>query len=171
MQKLSQRQIHKISKRDLDVNELILKMKAAIKRDKAVVEKFKEYKVSLDDIDNVFVSFVPLDVSAKTKDRKIYLNENMLSKDNPFEFAIPYLIHEIVHYLQQSTRVNLCKNKADDYLDKDSEIESFQVQVDFKKRHEGENSAREYTKKLLDYHGLEGKERKEKAKELLEDKK
>jgi len=167
MQKLSQRHLRKISKLEGCIDELINKMRAAVKKDKTVADKFKEYHISLDDIDTVPVCFCDLEVSAKTKDKKIYLNKNMLSKENPFEFAIPYLAHELVHYLQQSTGKNLTKNKADDYLDKPTEMEAFQTQVEFKKENEDEGQAEEYVDKLLDYHNIGGRERKEKEQELL----
>ena len=55
-------------------------MKGCVKKDPAVVEKFKEYNMSIDKIDNVHVEFEDLDVSAKTKNKKIYLNRKMLRK-------------------------------------------------------------------------------------------
>ncbi|MFA5023451.1 MAG: hypothetical protein WC523_00640 [Patescibacteria group bacterium] len=144
-------------------------MRSTIKKDKAVIEKFEEYNIPIDVIDSVPICFCELDVSAKTKDKKIYLNQSMLSRDNAFEFATPYLSHEIVHVLQQITGKNLSKDKADDYLDKPTEMEAFETQVDFKKRHEGEDSAEEYVDHLLDYHDINGKERREKEKKLLDE--
>jgi hypothetical protein len=53
-------------------------MKKCVKKDSAVIEKFKEYGMPIDKVDDVHVEFKDLDVSAKTKDRKIYLNKKML---------------------------------------------------------------------------------------------
>jgi hypothetical protein len=151
------------------VDELIAKMRAAVKKDSAVKAKFMEYGVSLNEIDTVPICFCELDVSAKTKNRKIYLNQSMLSRENVFEFAMPYAIHEVCHLAQQISGASLNKSKTDDYLDKPSEVSAFQLQVDYKKRHEGPEKANEYVDKLLDYHDIKGPERKEKAKQLLDE--
>lgn len=160
----------KLSKRaKSDLNEVIRLMKDRVKKDPAIIEKFKEYDVPLDDIDNVHVEFCPLDVSAKTKDKKIYLNEKMLANDKDPESNDPthYLVHELMHYLQQLTGKK-CKGPKDaNYLDKPTEEEAFQVQIDFKKRIESPDEADEYLEGLLSHHDLEGKERKEKKEDLL----
>ena len=171
MRKLSQRQVihRKLSSKDKSsIDRFIKEMKETIKKDPEIIAKFKEYNVPLSDIDIVSVGFCPLDVSAKTKNKKIYLNEEMLNDDSKVKDPTHYLAHEIIHYLQQLTNKNLAKNKADDYLDKPTEMEAFQTQVDFKKRHENEEEAENYVDRLLDHHDIEGKERKEKKKELLE---
>ena len=175
MRKLSKRHLYKISKREIDPEDLISKMRESVKEDENVIEKFEEYGVPLDDIDSVEICFWgrgkgedDLGVSAKTKDKKIYLNSNMLSKEDPFEFAVPYVAHELIHYLQQLTGKNLTKKKTDEYLDKPTEEEAFQVQVQFKKDHEGEEDAEEYVDKLLDYHDLTGKKRTTKRRKLLD---
>jgi hypothetical protein len=182
MKKLSIRQKHKISKRDLDslvhlvknkrkyneeeVSKIIKLMKDKVKKDPALISKFKEYKVPIETIDNVEVSFVPLDVSAKTKNKKIYLNESMLCADSKVKDPTQYLVHEMIHFLQQFTG-NTQGHEKSEYLDKDTEIESFKTQVDYKKRNEGKEEAEEYVDDLLDYHNLDGKKREQKEKELL----
>lgn len=169
MLKLSNRQnpILKISKRSghKDVVDL---MKKRVKEDPAIIEKFEEYGVPLDHIDKVHVEFCPLDVSAKTKDKKIFLNEKMLADDKE-DISDPthYLIHELIHFLQQHTGEGDRGKKDTEYLDKPTEEEAFQIQVDFKKREEGEDEAEEYVEGLLDHHNLEGKKRKTKKEELM----
>lgn len=178
---IRQAQIKKISKRDLDgfikelknkkpneqeLRELVKMMKDKVKKDPAVIKKFKEYEVPINAIDNVDVSFAPLDVSAKTKNKKIYLNESMLCADSKVKDPIQYLVHELVHFAQQLTG-NTQGHEKSEYLDKDTEIESFKTQIDYKKRNEGKEEAEKYTDDLLDYHGVEGKKRKEKEEELL----
>lgn len=164
MNKLSSRH-HKISSRD--DSAIIKKMKEVAKNDEEMISKFKEYGVSIDEIDSVPVAFCELDVSAKTKNKKIYINSALLRKN---EDPTHYLIHELVHFLQQFTKKNLNKGNAEDsYLDKETELEAFKSQVDFKKRNEGEEEAKEYVSDLLDYHDVDGEERKEKKEELLEE--
>jgi len=171
MKKLSIRHLRvvKISKRAKpNTNRLIEEMRAEVKKDPIIIKKFKEYGVPLDDIDKVYIEFADLDVSAKTKDRKIYLNQVMLEDDSPTQEPTHYLVHELIHYLQQTTGKNLDHSDAEDYLDKDSEQEAFKAQVDYKKREESPEEAVGYVERLLDHHDIEGKERKEKKKDLLE---
>ncbi|HEA46218.1 MAG TPA: hypothetical protein ENH99_00355 [Candidatus Pacearchaeota archaeon] len=152
----------------MSAEEIIEEMREIAKNDSGVIEKFKEYDISLDDIDTVYIDFVSLPVSAKTKDKKIYLNEKFLEKKEPIEFSIPYVIHELMHYLQQKTgKVDRQEQEGEDYLDKDTEEEAFSAQVDFKQREESPAEALRYVEQLLDHHDIDGKERKEKKEELL----
>lgn len=169
MKKLSKRQTQRLSKRLKDPEKLILEMRARAKNDPIMIEKFKEYGIPIDEIDSISIQFVPLDVSAKTRDKKIYLNEHMLSEDSEVKDPTSYLIHEAIHFLQQRTGKNLTKNQADDYLSRPSEVESFVAQIKYKEEKEGKESSEKYVSKLLDHHNLKGKERKEKEKELLEE--
>jgi hypothetical protein len=167
MLKLSKRQSQKLLKISNRYNsDKILEMKRRVKSDPVVIKKFKEYGVSIADIDKVHVEFCSLDVSAKTKDRKIYINENML--EDGAQDPTHYLVHELTHYLQQSKNVNRINNNTDQYLEKPTEEEAFRAQIEFKKKHDGEDEAEKYTENLLDYHNYDGKKRKEKKKELLE---
>lgn len=172
MKKLSTRHIlpiKKISKRDkVDEAAIIKRMKECVKKDPAVIEKFEEYGVPIDKIDDVHVSFEEMDVSAKTKDKKIYLNRSMLDPDSDVKDPAAYLAHEICHFLQQWTG-NTQGHEVKDYLSKPTEEEAFKVQVDFKERHEGEEEAEKYVEELLDHHDKDGKERKEKKEELMDE--
>jgi hypothetical protein len=143
-------------------------MRQEIKNDPLVIRKFKEYGIPLDDIDKVHIEFRDLDVSAKTKNKKIYLNSAMLEDDSPIKDPTHYLVHEIIHYLQQTTGKNLDDGDVEDYLDKDSEQEAFKAQVNYKKREESPEEAVEYVERLLDHHDIDGKEREEKKEDLLE---
>jgi hypothetical protein len=141
-------------------------MKECVKKDSAVIEKFKEYDIPIDKIDGVHVEFKDLDVSAKTKNAKIYLNKKMLEPDSKIKDPTHYLAHELTHWLQQTTG-NVAGHKVEDYLDKPTEVEAFQVQIEFKEKHEGEEEADEYVEELLDHHDIDSKkEREEKADEL-----
>lgn len=160
--------IKKISRRE-KVNEdaIIEHMKKCVKKDPAVIQKFKEYNIPIDKIDGVFVKFDDLDVSAKTKNKKIYLNRKMLNPDSEIKDPTHYLAHELTHWLQQTTGNTAGHQYVKEYLDKPTEMEAFQVQIDFKKRHEGDEEADEYVEELLDHHNIDNKkEREEKTDEL-----
>jgi hypothetical protein len=141
-------------------------MKECVKKDSTVIEKFKEYDMPIDKVDNVHVEFDDLDVSAKTKDKKIYLNRAMLESDSNVKDPTHYLAHELTHWLQQMTG-NTEGHEVKDYLEKPTEVEAFQVQVEFKEDHEGKEEADKYVEELLDYHDVDDeKEREEKTDEL-----
>ena len=173
MRKLSRRHItlKKLSKRsEKDVEKFIQEMRETVKNDPTIIEKFEEYGVSLDDIDIVHIEFCELDVSAKTKDKKIYINEKMLEDDGKVGDPTHYVAHEIIHYLQQKTGKNVDDSKREkEYLDKPTEEEAFSVQVDFKQREESPAEALRYVEQLLDHHSIKGKERQEKKQELMDD--
>jgi hypothetical protein len=164
MKKLSWR--HVVAEK---VNEdaLIEEMRSAAKKDPGLKAKFREYGLDTDELDEIKIAFGDLDVSAKTKNLRITLNRKLLTPaESAFEQSMPYLIHEAIHVAQQLTG-NLQGAQAKDYLDKATELESFKAQVDYKKRNEGEDEAKDYVEELLDYHDVEGKKRKEKRKKLL----
>lgn len=170
MRKLSVRQILnriKLSSRDIDEKEFVRQMKEKVKKDPAVIEKFEEYGISTDSIDGVHVEFEDLDVSAKTKNKKIYLNRKMLDPKSGIDDPTHYLAHELTHWLQQ-TSGNTKGHEVKDYLSKPTEEEAFKVQVDFKERHEGKGEAEEYVEELLDHHDKDGKERQKIKKKLME---
>ena len=171
MRKLSWRHLtaKRLSKRaKLDTDRLIREMKDAAKIDEELVKKFQKYNIPIEEIDDVHVEFCNLDVSAKTKNMKIYINEQMLEEDSPVKDPTHYLIHELVHYLQQKTGASKkMKQKSEDYLDQDTEQEAFEVQVEYKKENEGEGEAERYVEQLLNHHDVKGKERKEKVEDLL----
>jgi len=174
MRKLSQRQpkLRRLSNRsEPDVEQFICDMKEQVKKDPAVMEKFKEYGVELDEIDNVSVSFCDLDVSAKTKDEEIFLNIKMLDEDSNVDDPTHYLVHELIHFLQQSTGNHKCQHdqEKEEYLDLETEEEAFKTQVDYKKREESEEEAEDYVENLLDHHDMKGKKREEKKDELLDE--
>jgi hypothetical protein len=142
-------------------------MRERVKKDPEVQKKFEEYGVPLSHIDKVYVEFKDLPVSAKTKDKKIYLNRKMLEPDSDVKDPTHYLVHEIVHYLQQVTGQTKGHKEVKDYLDKPTEEEAFETQIDYKAREESPEEAVEYTDELLDHHKIKGPERKEKKRELL----
>lgn len=158
----------KLSTRDHDA--LVRAMKEKVKRDPAVKEKFEEYGVPLDEIDEVHVEFADLPVSAKTKNMKIYLNIAMLKADSEVDDPSNYLAHELVHYLQQKTGNTDGHNAVDEYLEKPTEQEAFRVQIEYKERNESPKDAKDYLEGLLDHHDVHDKEdRKELRDKLTEE--
>jgi len=170
MRKLSQRHLKltKLSKRSKpDADKFVAEMRRTVKSDPKVIEKFKEYGVSLDEIDDVHIEFCKLDVSAKTKDEKIYLNEKMLKDDSDVEDPTNYLVHELMHYLQQSTGNVDDKKQDKEYLDRPTEEEAFKAQIDYKNREESDGSAEEYVEGLLDHHDVKDKDEVKYREKLL----
>lgn len=172
MNKLSVRhfpRVYTLSRRaSHDYEKIIEDMRARVKNDPDVQAKFKEYDIPMEMIDDVSIEFDDLDVSAKTKDKKIYLNKNMLDADSEVDDPTHYLAHEIIHVLQQLTGDTAGHDLVEDYLMKPTEQSAFQVQIKFKEREEGNEAADEYIEDLLDHHDKIGPERKE-IKEILRD--
>lgn len=150
-----------------DKKHLILLAKEYLKCVPSVQAMFEYYEVPLDHIKKVSIEFAPLDVSAKTKNKKIYINEALI--DGGFVDDIHYIVHELCHYLQQYTKDSLeYDNLADlDYLEKPTELEAFSYQVQFIRDFHGDEEAKEYVDDLLDFHEYKGSKRKEKRKRIL----
>lgn len=150
--------------------KLIQSIKEEVKKSDAVIKKYQEYGVSIDEIDETPVYFSDgLPVSARTQHAIIALNSRLRS--TPEEIG-HYLSHELVHVLQQTTGSKPTKGSADDedYLNNEFEIEGFQAQTEYIKENEGEEEAEDYIDQVLDHHDVEGKEYDEKKKELLSSK-
>jgi hypothetical protein len=145
----------------------VKKLKKKVKNEESFVEKCKEYNADPCFIDNVHISFEPLDVSAKTVNGRIFLNEKLL--DGSEEEQMRYIVHEAVHVMQQENGKVNGKTDKDDYLDDKNEQEAFQAQISYMSDHDDPEEIQTYIEHLLDHHDIEGKERSEKAKKLLED--
>ena len=153
-----------VSKREKD--EIIKRLKEKMKKNKIVKKKFKEYGIPISKIDDIDMSFADMDVSAKTKDKRIFFNSRFLDNGGDFEEE-HYCPHELVHYLQQATD-SLDRREMDkDYLDNKHEQEAFKSQIEYKKEEDGPREAKRYVNQVLDHHDVKGKERKEKKKRLL----
>jgi len=154
---------------DLEDNrkKLIDLAKEYLKCSPVVGAMFEYYKVPLDEIDEVPIEFKEMDVSAKTKNKKIYINDALL--DDGFEDDVHYIVHEMCHYLQQVTGDAHEYQKLDelDYLEKPTELEAFSYQVQFMRDYYGDDTAKEYVEELLDFHEYDGKKREEKKDRLL----
>lgn len=148
------------------MTNLIQKCLDEIKKSNSIKDLFKEYGISLDEIDLIPICFKKdLEVSARTEHAIIYLNDKLTKT---IEELCPYLIHEITHYCQQTTGNKPTKGSNDDnYLDNPAEQEGFQNQTKYISEVDGEDKAEEYIEKVLDHHDTPKKERNKKREELL----
>lgn len=149
-------------------DELILLIKKLLKKSPVVKAMFEEFNFPISEIDNVSIEFDDLDVSAKTKDKKIYIDKFFL-EDGEFLEDMHYVVHELTHYLQQTSgEVREYPDlECRDYLDKPTEVEAFQYQVQYMKDEYGEDFAKEYVNDLIEFHELKGSQAKEIKDKLL----
>ena len=151
----------------MDKIMLLSEVRATLINDKIAKDICKENNIEKDFLLGVPISFDKLDVSAKTIDGSIFLNEKLAKKD--FDILMRYVIHELVHAIQHSDEKNKNKeDKAEDYLDRQSEIDAFVEQIKFDKKNRGKDAAEEYVEELLDHHNIKGDRREKKREELLE---
>ncbi len=156
---------------NLSPAELLKKIeegKNILRKDPTYKDMCKEFKVNPDVIDLVPIRFGDdVDVSAKTVRGIIILNKKLLEDDN-FKNNIHYLLHEISHFLQMTTRKEPTKGANDgEYLENEDEIEAFTYQIEYMDDQYGDDEADKYIEHLLNHHDVENKkERKEKKKEL-----
>lgn len=162
---------HNMSEKQIEdkEQELLDKVRDLLKHSAIVAQMFEKFDTSIKKIEDVPIQFSDIDVSAKTKDKKIYLN-NILIDDDDFTNHMHYVVHELCHFLQQfNGEVSKYKNLDEmDYLDQPTEIEAFNYQIKFIKELDGQNAADKYLKDLLDFHEYKGTARDRKSHELLE---
>lgn len=150
------------------LNLFIEEAKKFLKKDKTMNEIFDQYKVPIKELDYIPIFFDDLDVSAKTSHGIIFLNYRLLEDGDFFE-DYSYIVHEVNHWLQQTTASKPTKSSAgENYLDNKYEEESFQRQIQFIADQFSDKKADKYVDDLLDYHEVDGKERKEKKENLTE---
>jgi hypothetical protein len=153
------------AKEKLKKEEFINKLKSLVKKEKAMIEKAKEYKKGIGFIDDVNISYDDLDVSAKTVNGDIFLNNKLFESGDMCD-NVRYVVHELTHCLQQDAGFVEGPTSKENYLKDPKEIEAFQTQSLVMDQH-GQD-AQEYLEHLVDYHGLEGKERRKALKKLTE---
>jgi hypothetical protein len=152
----------------ITLKRLIDKGRAYLKNDKVWKEKCKEYDVDPDIIDIIPIRFGDLDVSAKTVKAVIILNYKLLC-DGDFQKDYSYMIHELVHFLQQSFSNKPTKSSNDgDYLSNRFEQDAFKDQVEYIAEHQGKDKAEDYVDDLLEYHDVDGKKEKQLEDVLME---
>lgn len=148
------------------LHKLIEKMKEDVKKQEPYIKKCEEYGEDVDFIDNVEIKIEPLDVSAKTINGVIIINENIVLNSD-WEDIEKYVIHEVSHCLQQEHGLVNEKVEKDKYLDDKNEQEAFQVQLEYMDDHEPPEKVQKYLEQLLDHHNIKDKsKRKEYIKKL-----
>ena len=149
------------------LNRMIRKMREYLKRDGVVQEMFKEYEVDIEEIDLIPMRFGNLDVSAKTDHGVIIFNYKLLT-DGDFFKDFSYGVHEMTHWLQQTTGTKPTKSSDDgNYLDNPFEQEGFQNQVEYIANQFGDGEAENYVDDLLDHHDIDDDKEFEEKKETL----
>ena len=115
----------------------------------------------------VSISFDDLDVSAKTTNGNIILNQKLI--DKPFPVMMRYVIHELTHAVQHIMHDGSMKSrKNEDYLEKDSEVEAFQRQLEWQVDNSSLKEAEKYVDDLLAYHDTPKRKQEGIKEELLE---
>lgn len=150
------------------VDALLSKILDFLMTSPAVKGMFDRYKVPLERIHDVDIRFADIPVSAKTKDRVIFINKNFLSDGN-FSKEMHYIVHELCHWLQQECDdpYDMIPPAGTDYLEMPSELEAFMYQAHFMREFYGDSEAEQYVDDLLDFHEIDGEDRKKKRRALL----
>lgn len=136
---------------------IIDKVKNLLKKEEAYIDLCKKYKKDLNFIDNVPIYFKELEVSAKTVNEEIFLNDKLLKAD--WHDLMRYVQHEITHVFQQDAGLVEEQVGKENYLKDKNEQEAFQKQIKFMKKHTPEE-VQDYLEHLLDHHNIKGKERR-----------
>ena len=149
------------------LNRMIKKMREFLKTDEVTKKMFHEYGVDIEEIDLIPMMFGNIDVSAKTDHGVIIFNYRLLT-DGDFFKDFSYGVHEMTHWLQQTTGDKPTQS-ADDgsYLDNPYEQEGFQNQVEYIANQFGEGEAENYVDDLLEHHEIDNKKEFEDKKEVL----
>jgi hypothetical protein len=148
--------------------DILADLKEALKSNKIAKKILKKFSLESDIIDGMVLKFdEELDVTAKTINGEVALNENLFQKS--FETIMRYVIHEFVHVCQhiKNQKGKTKKSKTDDtYLDNPEELEAFKWQTLYTKDAEGMDSVEEYLEELMDYHDVPEKKQEDKIEEL-----
>lgn len=164
-EKIPLSQVKKMPYRSL--NRMLKKLREYLKKDEVVIKMFKEYDVDIEEIDYIPMKFGNLDVSAKT-DHGIIIYSWRLLTDGDFFKDFSYGVHEMTHWLQQTTGTKPTQSSDEgSYLDNPFEQEGFQNQVEFIANRDGEEEAEVYVDDLLEHHEIESEKEKEEKKETL----
>lgn len=164
-EKIPLSQVKKLPYKSL--NRMLKKMREYLKSNKIVQNMFKEYDVDISEIDYIPMMFGHLDVSAKTDHGVIIYNYKLLT-DGDFFKDFSYGVHEMTHWLQQTTGSKATKSSDDgSYLDNPYEQEGFQNQVEYIAHQFGEGEAENYVDDLLEHHEVDTKKEFEEKKETL----
>lgn len=149
------------------LNRMLSKLRKYLKEDETVQKMFKEYEVDIQEIDYIPMKFGDLDVSAKTDHGVIIYSYNLLT-DGDFFKDFSYGVHEITHWLQQTTGSKPTQSSDDgNYLQNPFEQEGFANQIGYISDNFGKNEAEKYVDHLLDYHEVKDKNQKDELEAIL----
>lgn len=147
--------------------KLLSKIRKLLKKDDICLQICSEFGQEPDILDGIPIEFDPkLDVSAKTVNAKIYLNESLLS--DSFKVIMRYVVHELVHafqHMNKKSKEDIHKDK--EYLDRPDELEAFQVQIQYDAKHRGEEEAEKYVDDLIEYHEIPDHKQDHKKEQLM----
>ncbi len=164
-EKIPLSQVKKLPYKSL--NRMIKKMREYLKQNEVVIKMFEEYKVDIEEIDLIPMMFGNLDVSAKTDHGVIIFNYKLLTDGDWFK-DFSYGVHEMTHWLQQTTGTKATKSSDDgSYLDNPYEQEGFRNQVEYIADQFGDEEAEQYVDDLLEHHEIEDKKEVKDKKETL----
>lgn len=165
MEKISLEEIKKIPIEML--MQGLKNMVRKLKRDPVIIDLFKEYNLSIDEIDYIPMTFKDIDVSAKCDHGIIYFNYKLL-ENGSFHNCYSYATHEITHFVQQTSGDKPTQSSDDgNYLDNKYEQEGFQNQISYISDHFGKDEAEEYVAHLLDHHDINKKNKKDELESIL----
>lgn len=147
--------------------KMINRMKNFLKKQPTVIKMFEEYDTAINEIDLIPMRFADLDVSARTDHGIITFNYKLLC-DGDFFKDYMYAVHEMSHFLQQTTGNKPTKGADDgEYLENPFEQEGFQWQLGYVDDMYGKNEVDEYVDHLLDHHDVKKTKDREDKKEVL----
>lgn len=150
------------------LRQKINKVREIIKDHDVVKDMFEDHGVDISEIDLIPMCFAEIDVSARTDHGIIYFNISLLDSEDGFDDDDHYMVHEITHFLQQTTGSKPTKGAEDgEYLENEFEIEGFQNQVEYMADVADENTAEEYVEQVLDHHEYDGAKAEDKKDELM----
>jgi len=148
--------------------ELLRKLKEDLYENKITEKILEKFKLKKDIIDGMVLKFdEDLEVTAKTVNGEVSLNESLMSKS--FDTIMRYVVHEFVHVCQhiKNQKSKSKSSKRDDtYLDNPEEVEAFKWQSLFTKEEEGSKELDEYLDELMEYHDIPEKDQEDKIEEL-----
>ena len=148
--------------------KVINRMKTYLKTNKIFKDMCEEYELEPDVIDLIPMKFGDLEVSARTANGIITLNNKLLQEGNIFH-DIHYLLHEMRHVLDQCYGDHATPGADDgDYLHNPAESKAFKDQIQFLDDQYGLEEAERYVNHLLDHHDKSGKERENLKDTLME---
>ena len=115
-------------------------------------------------LEAVPIMYSELDVSAKTEDGNIMLNEKL--RDHPHRTRMRYVLHELVHAIQHSLDKNKDIDKTREYLERDDEQEAFKYQLKYDEKKLSKKDIKDYIENLLEHHDVPKKDKEELVREL-----